>query len=569
MKINIYPRFLVLAIIIISGILNVSAQREAEFIKLQKEFILKPSGETEARYIKELKILTHRALNNIYGETFIVYDPRYQEIKFHKAFTRQVDGTIMEVPANAYNEVLPSAAANAPAYNYLKEMIVTHTGLELGATIYLDYSVITKAGYHNYLDITESLQELSPIKEYAITVKVPTGTPVNSTVTGFADTKRETKSENQDIYSWSFRNIPANSREAYQPIAAGFTPYFVLNTYDSQDKAFSFINYSQKAPSSVIEKFSRISAGNSPDKYIDVVRNYIFDEMDYNRLSVWECGRTIRSLQDVCNTGYGTALEKAVLVRSLLDNAGIPSELAILYSKGLSGNIYGLTSIKETGIITNYNNAKVFIPLSINRILTLNELGNCYDVYSITNNKKVDIQGGSEAVITQQTDDIVISTDSVKIKGNNQVSGILRGKLLNRLEPEYNRSVGISWNQYGYYKLELPENIAGINDFGLNKLLSQRISHFELPYIIDDKVVHQIVLSQGIECKTLPQDINITNKAGQLSISLTNEGNKITVRKEIKLNKNLYSPVEYKDFKELVQGWYNPNINTLLLYKGR
>jgi len=67
-------------------------------------------------------------------------------LQIHESYTRQKDGNIVKTPANALVEVLPSAAANAPAFNALREMVVVHTGLELGATIYLDYSITTKPG---------------------------------------------------------------------------------------------------------------------------------------------------------------------------------------------------------------------------------------------------------------------------------------------------------------------------------------------------------------------------------------------------------------------------------------
>ena len=84
-------------------------------------------------------------------------------LKIHESYTRQKDGNIVKTPENAFVEVLPSAAADAPAYNGLKEMVVVHTGLELGATIYLDYSVITRPGYLPELDVCEQIEELSPI----------------------------------------------------------------------------------------------------------------------------------------------------------------------------------------------------------------------------------------------------------------------------------------------------------------------------------------------------------------------------------------------------------------------
>lgn len=56
---------------------------------------------------------------------------------------------------------------------------MVHTGLELGATIYLDYSVITRPGYLPELDICESVEELSPIKEYVLSLSVPDNKPLH------------------------------------------------------------------------------------------------------------------------------------------------------------------------------------------------------------------------------------------------------------------------------------------------------------------------------------------------------------------------------------------------------
>ena len=103
-------------------------------------------------------------MNGLYGESFIVYNPAYQELKIHESYTRQKDGKIVKTPENAFVEVLPAAAADAPAYNGLKEMVVVHTGLELGATICLDYSVITRPGYLPGLDVYVPIEELSPVK---------------------------------------------------------------------------------------------------------------------------------------------------------------------------------------------------------------------------------------------------------------------------------------------------------------------------------------------------------------------------------------------------------------------
>ena len=81
----------------------------------------------------------------------------------------------MKTPDNAFVEVLPAAAANAPAFNALREMVVVHTGLELGATVNLDYSITSKPGYLPEINVCRQLEQSSPVKEYEISITVPQG----------------------------------------------------------------------------------------------------------------------------------------------------------------------------------------------------------------------------------------------------------------------------------------------------------------------------------------------------------------------------------------------------------
>ena len=96
------------------------AQSEAEFGKIAKSWTLNPDGSQEFRCSQELTLFTHTAMNSTYGESFIVYNPNYQELKIHESYTKQKDGTIIRTPDNAFVEVLPSLAADAPAFNQLK-----------------------------------------------------------------------------------------------------------------------------------------------------------------------------------------------------------------------------------------------------------------------------------------------------------------------------------------------------------------------------------------------------------------------------------------------------------------
>ena len=160
MKTNTIKNLFFWIFLLFSGSLS-AIPSEAEFRKLAETWTLHQDGSQEYRYYKELTLFTHTAMNSTYGQTFITYNPDFQELKIHSAYVKQKDGTTIQTPDNAFVEVLPAGAADAPAYNRLKEMVIVHTGLELGATIYLDYSVISKAGYLPAIDVCKPLEESS------------------------------------------------------------------------------------------------------------------------------------------------------------------------------------------------------------------------------------------------------------------------------------------------------------------------------------------------------------------------------------------------------------------------
>ena len=198
---------------------------EAEYKKLAKTWTLNADGSQKFRYKMELTLFTHTAMNGTYGESFIVYNPQYQELKINSSYTKQKDGTIIKTPDNAFVEVLPRNAADAPAYNHLKEMVVVHTGLELGATIYLDYTVTSKPGYLPEVDIFEELLQSSPVKEYTLTIVTPEVKELAYTLTNNPAKASVKRSGGTCTTSWTLRNLPASSRAPFVYVKNGDVPH--------------------------------------------------------------------------------------------------------------------------------------------------------------------------------------------------------------------------------------------------------------------------------------------------------------------------------------------------------
>ncbi len=302
---------------------------EADFVLLQKDYTLYPDGSNDMHCRQVVKYNAHVAFNRLYGETFIVYNPQQQQLKINESYTIQANGNRITTPPNAFNEVLPRFAVDAPAYNYLREMVVTHTGLEIGATVYLDYTLHTNAGYEPELDRCLTLQEESPVKEYKVTVTVPNSKKLTYQLCGTKGNPSITKKDEKTRYEWTFRNVVASSREYYQPEDGRNKPHLIFSTWPSQQAAMQWLA-DQMNPGDI--KDIQAVFGKIPVKEKDIfdpnyrltnAYKYVTDNIAYTPIPAEYSGYRLRDAAQVVKQAYGTAGEKAALLLAVAKEAGV------------------------------------------------------------------------------------------------------------------------------------------------------------------------------------------------------------------------------------------------------
>ena len=81
MKTNTIKNLFFWILLLFSGSLS-AIPSEAEFRKLAETWTLHQDGSQEYRYYKELTLFTHTAMNSTYGQTFITYNPDFQELRY-------------------------------------------------------------------------------------------------------------------------------------------------------------------------------------------------------------------------------------------------------------------------------------------------------------------------------------------------------------------------------------------------------------------------------------------------------------------------------------------------------
>ena len=328
------------------------AGQEAEFKKIKESWTLRADGSQVYRHMKVLTLYTHTAMNRTYGESFITYDPRYQTLEIHESYTRQKDGNIVKTPDNAFVEVLPAAAANAPAFNALREMVVVHTGLELGATVYLDYSITSKPGYLPEINVCRQLEQSSPVKEYEISITVPQGQRLEYALDNLKSKPLVTEKEGMKQVSWVLKNLPALSREPQVSVIGGELPLLTATT-EQKPMAFLSAQWEREADARLRTLAGKLTAGaKSDEEKVKALHSYVIDNLYYSPLPLSETAYRIRPTAEVLRSAYATEAEKANLLAALLRAAGLKAEIGAVCVPSANTASLGMGSIRELFVWT-------------------------------------------------------------------------------------------------------------------------------------------------------------------------------------------------------------------------
>lgn len=526
------------------AVLPVKAESEAEFRKLSKTYTLRADGSQELRVQKELTLFTHAAMNGLYGETFIVYDPEFQELTIHESYTRQKDGTVIKTPSNALVEVLPSSAANAPAYNHLKEMVVVHTGLELGATIYLDYSIVSKAGYLPELDVCCPVKELSPVEEFIFRLNVPAGKSVRYELLNASAKPVIAQGNGMKSFIWTLKDV-APRPYAYpsgrgnlgevQTVASGMMPVFVASTWSGYAEALEYLQKQFVAGNhSVIErKVAELTQGleGNPQSIRNAIANYMAGlyQLGHCNVSLQAAGYRLRPASEVITSAYGTQAELVNLDVTLQRAAGLEAEVAVCALRPSVDGNRGLATVMSLVCQSKKMPEKV--------ALTGTEEACLQPFMTIT-----DLQGQKLMLESYLGAKEVRTTDTLEVKSD---------KL---------QELADGW---GIVSLSDPTPVRSLYAYVSNTSISENIL---LPRTIDCMLETIVRLPKGMEWSG-HTDKEISNACGKVVFSYKAVKGGVKVTRSIRIDRQLQTPANYKELYALLSEWRDTNNHTLVVKK--
>lgn len=538
-----------LLIIGLLAVVTAMAQPEAVFDKIVKQYTWNRDGSMTFRYRKELKLNTHFAFNNLYGETFIVYNPEFQTLKINESYTKQADGTVIRTPDNAFNEVLPSFAADAPAYNHLKEMVVTHTGLEIGATIYLDYTITTHVGFYPFLDVAEQLQEHSPVKDYQVAITLPEEEKLTYGVNALKGELAVRQHSGMTTYAWHFQHIPAFPMESY---TAGKASPMLFASNAEGENGVAWLSAMKVDPEACASLVSNLLAGKqtTDEKRSEILR-YVVDEIATVRLPILLSAK-IRPPAEVLQSAYGSPSEKATLLASMLLAAGLDAQIMMSFpSFATPIAVHAISDIRVK---------------SGDRYLS--PLRKDAPDPALRAQRDQFWQTGENGVGLIQLEERHQTIDCQAQIALNDTLANVTGTLINSedaaAKPDFSRQERLRAVS-GYTLYTLPSTDKGIDAWRL-RLNSTRTQPMELPNRIKESCSYTLAVD-GWEVETRPFRKEISNAVGNVSLTMHREDNRLIIRREIELQKSIIEPDEYPAFRTLVLLWKNDAFRTLILKK--
>ena len=552
---------------------------------------LREDGSMSYQYIHKLKYLTHFSFNRLYGDTFIVYNPEHQSLKVNKAVTTMKDGEKTASPENAFNEVLPRFAAGAPDYNHLREMVITHTGLELGCVVDLDYQIETRPDYLPFLSENLLLAENSPVQQMKVVVKVPENITLNYSLLN-SEVLPEIKEKNGiKTYTWNFQNLPSLAYDRNRPHANNYSPRLLFSSVNAA-KALETMQLEDQPVDKIVKKADeKLTDCESVYDTLFALQQLVANETGNVHVPFEYTGYKTRPLMRIWEQNGATGIEKNQLLASLLQENNIQAKPVFVFMKEVydeklgviknTGHPYVLADIKNQPLLVSATSTKQknsLLPDFFDDVVCYTDgavakPASTKDKNKITVKGRLQVQrdGLVEGDVTMSLNgpvtpwfDLLKDEDQGKqIVGSVVPESSVESAEMNEwsqydcsLRAEFSREEGAK-KQAMYVSYMLPESSLGIQQSHLDVLTENRTTPLALDAAVTENYHYTIKYPYAHELISGELDTVMQNNAGKVHIKIVSGKEGIEVTRHLAIPQKEILPGNYNEFRELYLLWKN------------
>ena len=604
-------RYIITIIVTMALAITAAAQEptsDAVYRNQVKEYTLNADGSWTYHYSHTLAINTYFAFHNLYGEDFIVYNPQSQKLKINKSVTTTPAGKVVPSPANAYNELLPGSCANAPAYNHLREMVVTHTALERGSVIDFDYTLTSAKDYWPAMAANDLLNMNSPVDKLTYIITIPAGTALNYKLYNHTQQPVVTKAGGKTKYTWTFDNIPAALREDFRPREQQNRPRIVFSASKNYTDAFTAFTSQPAFALNVTDQLKTIAQKVRDEKKGDLavvlrLQEIVANDINTYPVTLSQCGPKVREAAQTWQENGGTEAEKAVLLAVLLKASGIDATPVAVIPACLSDDkTINLLTIekflvearmgkKESLLLSplqvdNYDETyslpgKKIVPLIKSKVISTRSIKEYTPAISVTGTLSFDpdtkLSGNVYLDLTGRLNPYFsLATDSLRVK--KLLTGAFSEKAIDKytisnLGAEKTTAVYTLLSKEplketsGLYFFEIPMLSSGTQAWHMTELVSQRTEPLEIPFMVNESYNYVLSLPSNMELISKEVSVEMRKDFGELKITIRKNGDKVEVSKSIRVTQALIEPAQYEAFRNFINTWNSRKYSEIILQK--
>ncbi|MFH1903903.1 MAG: DUF3857 domain-containing protein [bacterium] len=560
---------------------------------------------TSSEYVHQvIKVLTDKGVKD-FNHLNIYYVPGDQEVIVKKARIIKKDGTTMDY--YKFSDVSTSNPQYRLYYDYRRKTI-KFSSLEKGDIVDFEYKVNDIGGniYGDYFGNMFLFKDTNPIifSKYILIAPKHRKFYFYSPKLHIIPRKIYDKHADTISYIWEKRNIEKIDKELSMPPYQEITPYLLISTFkDWTDMArwYADLTRDQMESSPEIKKIvaSLTENKNTEIDKIEAIYNYVVKKIRYVALEFGIHGYKPYKACQVFSRKFGDCKDKALLIMTMLKEAGIPSEIVLVRTRSR-----GRFDLSQASLGL-FNHAICHIRLKGGKELwldgtaeysSINEIpwmDQGVGVFVVDLKRRKGILSAipvSAGIPNNRISDknVLLKNDgSAYIGGTEIVSGAFCSgiryffqipskqkeefeKLLNTIfegvqviNIHFPDLSGLDTPIKYNYAVSVPKFLKPVSEgFSFNPVmlrhkLTQRYASSSirkhdllLSYPFMDNKTTEFLLPQGYEAIHLPQDVELKSKFGSLSMIYGKLPDKIIVKIKLQLDVSRVSPEEYSEFRK-------------------
>ncbi len=555
-----------------------------------------------------IKILNERGKQD-FSETHIEYDSTYEKVELEYARTIRPDGVVVEVGSRHIRDV--SKYLNFPLYSNARICIISFPEITEGAVVEYKLKI-----YRNQLVnkkdfvLPYSLQMQEPVISANFMLDLPENRilhikELNVKYNNFgAELKPlEERGGGRLIYRWRFKDIPQIIPEANMPDSVEINTAILMSTFSSWQDIYEWwwklAKDKIQADADIKNKVKELTVNlKSDEEKIKAIYSFCAQKIRYVAVEYGQAGYEPHKAEDIFKNKYGDCKDQAVLLVTMLKDAGLSAYLVLIPTKGCYNLNEDFPSVLFNHCIAavSYNNGLVFLDPTAEtcpfgdlpsgdqnrRVLVFQEDGYkientpFYDAGHNLVKQNLNISVDEDESITA---DKAITTSGVYNQGQRywllytppqlieealkeKIQEVSIGAQLDSYEiknlNELNIPVALSYKFNGkeYFTnagpLRIMPQLAGLD----TALVAKNKRNYPIDFnILETKeTVFNIVIPENFAVQYMPESVLEDSRWMKFTVEYKNQGSKIFFTQKAELKKSMVLEEEYQDFKNFYEG---------------